>query len=319
MPTTVLAGEADAGLLRQRDEQLRRATAARRASSNARLPPQPRAHAGGRTIDRRRRAGVLRLRLQDPGEHGPAAPRPHRVRPHLLRQVRARHDRALTPAPARSVRLSSSHKLFGQERETVDEAYRRRRRRPRRPLRTSASATRSPTTRRSSTTRSRASRRSASPTCTTEHRRSSSGSARASTSCSRKASSRSSSCATRAQHVPLLAAVGPLQFEVVQYRLESEYGARVDSSKTPVWEAFRWLRPDTDVKALKLPTGCRVAYDSAGQPGVLFPSAWTTALFRRTKPRRRAPRPTRRSALASAAHAFSDRRRPNPFGGLRSS
>ena len=32
--------------------------------------------------------------------------------------------------------------------------------------------------------------------------------------------------------VPLLAAVGPLQFEVVQYRLESEYGAasRIDDS-----------------------------------------------------------------------------------------
>ena len=45
------------------------------------------------------------------------------------------------------------------------------------------------------------------------------------------------------------------------------------------WETFRWLPPGTDVKALKLPTGSRLAYDSAGQPGVLFPSAWTQRYF----------------------------------------
>ena len=32
---------------------------------------------------------------------------------------------------------------------------------------------------------------------------------------------------------PLLAAVGPLQFEIVKYRLESEYGAAVASSNPP--------------------------------------------------------------------------------------
>ena len=34
---------------------------------------------------------VHRVRVQDPGEHGPAASRPHRVRAHLLRPFRARH------------------------------------------------------------------------------------------------------------------------------------------------------------------------------------------------------------------------------------
>jgi peptide chain release factor 3 len=81
-----------------------------------------------------------------------------------------------------------------------------------------------------------------------------------------------------AQKVPLLAAVGPLQFEVVQYRLQSEYGA--DSQlETASWEAFKWLAADVDAKALKLPTGCRLAHDSAGQPGVLFPNAWTQRYF----------------------------------------
>jgi peptide chain release factor 3 len=80
------------------------------------------------------------------------------------------------------------------------------------------------------------------------------------------------------QKIPLLAAVGPLQFEVVQYRLESEYGAP-STLENASWEAFRWLPTGTDPKTIKLPTGCRVAYDPAGQPGVLFPSAWTRKYF----------------------------------------
>lgn len=86
-----------------------------------------------------------------------------------------------------------------------------------------------------------------------------------------------------AQKLPLLAAVGPLQFEVVQYRLESEYGA-TSQLESATWEAFRWLPPDGDPKTLKLPTGCRVAWDSSGQPGVLFPSAWTQRYFSEQNP-----------------------------------
>lgn len=80
------------------------------------------------------------------------------------------------------------------------------------------------------------------------------------------------------QKTPLLAAVGPLQFEVVQYRLESEYGAesRLEAAS---WEAFKWLPSGVEEKSVKLPTGCRIAHDSAGQSGVLFPSAWTQKYF----------------------------------------
>ena len=80
------------------------------------------------------------------------------------------------------------------------------------------------------------------------------------------------------QKIPLLAAVGPLQFEVVQYRLESEYGAesRLENAQ---WQCFRWLSPETDIPALKMPTGCRVAHDTTGNPGVLFPSTWTERYF----------------------------------------
>jgi len=88
------------------------------------------------------------------------------------------------------------------------------------------------------------------------------------------------------QRVPLLAAVGPLQFEVVQYRLESEYGAASRLESVP-WEMVKWLREGTsaaDLNALKLPTGCRVAFDSDEQPVVLFPSAWTLGYFQKENP-----------------------------------
>ena len=85
------------------------------------------------------------------------------------------------------------------------------------------------------------------------------------------------------QKIPLLAAVGPLQFEVVQYRLESEYGAP-STLEVASWEAFRWLASATDPATLKLPTGCRVAYDSTGKPGVLFPNAWTQKYFAEQNP-----------------------------------
>jgi hypothetical protein len=38
------------------------------------------------------------------------------------------------------------------------------------------------------------------------------------------------------------------------------------------------------VKALKLPTGCRVAHDGRGQAGVLFPSSWTERYFGEINP-----------------------------------
>src|SRR5260221_4350522 len=42
------------------------------------------------------------------------------------------------------------------------------------------------------------------------------------------------------QRVPLLGAVGPLQFEVVQYRMQSEYGAESRLEHGP-WKILRWI------------------------------------------------------------------------------
>jgi peptide chain release factor 3 len=83
---------------------------------------------------------------------------------------------------------------------------------------------------------------------------------------------------------PLLAAVGPLQFEVVQFRLESEYGAASRLESAP-WTVVRWLPTDIkedDLDALSLPTGARLAYDIGKNPVVLFPNEWSANYFSET-------------------------------------
>ena len=87
-------------------------------------------------------------------------------------------------------------------------------------------------------------------------------------------------------NVPLLAAVGPLQFEVVQYRLKSEYGADSQLEPTP-WVTIRWLPKnvaDTDW-GQGLPTGARLAFDGDDNPVVLFANEWSVNYFREINPK----------------------------------
>ncbi len=83
---------------------------------------------------------------------------------------------------------------------------------------------------------------------------------------------------------PLLAAVGPLQFEVVQFRLENEYGAASRLEPAP-WTVVRWLPADIkedDLDALSLPTGAGLAYDGGRNPIALFVSEWSADYFSQT-------------------------------------
>ena len=84
---------------------------------------------------------------------------------------------------------------------------------------------------------------------------------------------------------PILAAVGPLQFEVVQYRLESEYRVNTTLERLPFAHA-RWVlptgeanaTPDTRAKAiatLKLPLDARVVSDGEGRAVVLVETSWS--------------------------------------------
>ena len=82
---------------------------------------------------------------------------------------------------------------------------------------------------------------------------------------------------------PLLAAVGPLQFEVVQFRLESEYGAASRLESAP-WTVVRWLPPDMkedDLDALSLPTGCATRLRHRQKSRDSFPERVVGKLFRR--------------------------------------
>jgi peptide chain release factor 3 len=86
---------------------------------------------------------------------------------------------------------------------------------------------------------------------------------------------------------PLLAAVGPLQFEVVQYRLEGEYGAASRLESAP-WTVVRWLPPHLDedgLDSLSLPSGSALAYDIDQNPVVLFPNEWAAGYFSQTNPK----------------------------------
>jgi peptide chain release factor 3 len=81
------------------------------------------------------------------------------------------------------------------------------------------------------------------------------------------------------QYVPLLGAVGPLQFEVLKYRLESEYGAecRVEVSD---WRVIRWMTlkdeavEEGKTKRPDMPSGSKLVKDAFGFYAALMPDAW---------------------------------------------
>ncbi|HWA09386.1 MAG TPA: GTP-binding protein [Opitutaceae bacterium] len=79
----------------------------------------------------------------------------------------------------------------------------------------------------------------------------------------------------------LLAAVGPLQFEVVQWRLQSEYNAESRLTPTP-WTLLKWLEPHPALKnpsAIVVATGVSFGTDKFDQPVALFPNDWTMRYF----------------------------------------
>jgi peptide chain release factor 3 len=79
----------------------------------------------------------------------------------------------------------------------------------------------------------------------------------------------------------VLGAVGPLQFEVVQYRLKSEYGAESRSEPTS-WSVLRWVSPDVDPEILRppvLPVGAVLGVDSKDRHVILFTSDWSMYNF----------------------------------------
>ncbi len=87
------------------------------------------------------------------------------------------------------------------------------------------------------------------------------------------------------QRVPLLGAVGPLQFEVVQYRMQTEYGAESRLEPAP-WKVIRWAHaPEGNpLEESQLTTGARLGTDVGEQTVILFPDQWSCDFFVQRNP-----------------------------------
>lgn len=89
-----------------------------------------------------------------------------------------------------------------------------------------------------------------------------------------------------AQRVPLLGAVGPLQFEVFKARLENEYNVDCRLEGSP-WSVAQWIRPKDpvsdantrDAPDVTLPSGCSLARDEEDQWIVLLPAAYLVSIL----------------------------------------
>jgi peptide chain release factor 3 len=73
---------------------------------------------------------------------------------------------------------------------------------------------------------------------------------------------------------PIVGAVGMLQFDVMQYRLEHEYGAPIRFERIP-YRFPRWVTgPEREVERVTNERGRMRLYDAKGNPLVLFADEW---------------------------------------------
>ncbi|HEX7614486.1 MAG TPA: EF-Tu/IF-2/RF-3 family GTPase, partial [Thermoanaerobaculia bacterium] len=107
--------------------------------------------------------------------------------------------------------------------------------------------------------------------------------------------------ADRMERDPVLGAVGVLQFEVIQHRLRSEYGAEISYARLPFTLA-RWVEgEDFDRRTFDDPPSVACLVDLEGRPLVLFQSKWHLERAERENPKLRfiaAVQPGRAKATA---------------------
>jgi peptide chain release factor 3 len=105
----------------------------------------------------------------------------------------------------------------------------------------------------------------------------------------------------RMERDPVLGAVGVLQFEVIQHRLRSEYGAEISYARLPFTLA-RWVEgEDFDPTRFDDPPSVACLVDLEGRPLVLFQSKWHLERAERENPKLRfiaAVQPGRAKATA---------------------
>jgi peptide chain release factor 3 len=86
-----------------------------------------------------------------------------------------------------------------------------------------------------------------------------------------------------ARREPILAAVGELQFDVVRFRLESEYNSPTQIEWLP-YKVARWIPNGQGVANLKLPYAAIVVHDQLENTAVLFTSRWEAEYCQRENP-----------------------------------
>ncbi len=82
----------------------------------------------------------------------------------------------------------------------------------------------------------------------------------------------------------ILAAVGQLQFDVVQFRLETEYNSPSKVDWLP-FKFTRWFQTDQDESSIKCPYGAKFVVDSFGSDAILLRSEWDLRLLERENPK----------------------------------
>jgi peptide chain release factor 3 len=85
--------------------------------------------------------------------------------------------------------------------------------------------------------------------------------------------------------IPLLGAVGPLQFDVVAHRLQAEYNAAVRLENAP-WTVARWVSPAVPREKFDglFLGGAKLVFDARDRLVLLFQSAWNANYFQKENP-----------------------------------
>ena len=73
----------------------------------------------------------------------------------------------------------------------------------------------------------------------------------------------------------IVGVVGVLQFEVLQYRLKSEYNVEIGLDILP-YEHIRWIEnPGIDVDAIKVTSDTKKIRDLKGNPLLIYTHPWS--------------------------------------------
>ncbi|MDR1498010.1 MAG: peptide chain release factor 3 [Puniceicoccales bacterium] len=85
--------------------------------------------------------------------------------------------------------------------------------------------------------------------------------------------------------VPLLGAVGPLQFDVVAYRLQTEYNVVIRLENAP-WSTIRWVSADVPLEKFTdlFLGGAKLVFDASQRLALLFQNEWNANYFAKENP-----------------------------------